>query len=232
MLFNYLQRALQHLNSHTPKLSSADLALLIYTPLNLGEVAEASLKEASQQWLTPVQLGFGQLFHFLLLPLTFLALSINLQAVSGKQAGGWQGMLCCPAPLILHSFHRPGFLGGGGALRGCAVFHLFPPIIREAVSLDLALLLLSLQLASLLSAVTCQQCSGRLCLSLVSMSILITLDLAPHTPTHAPPPPLPWCRSALPHSNLLWGFLCTGQGGDVAKYSERQPERDGYRFFL
>lgn len=154
-------------------------------------------------------------------------MSINLQAVSGKLAGGWQGMLCCPAPLILHPFHRTGFLGGGGAFRGCAVFHLFPPLIREAVSLDLALPLLSLRLASLLSAVTCQQSSGRLCLSLVSMSILITLDLVPPPPT-GPTPLLPWCCSALPHSNLLWGFLCT----DVAQYSERQPERDGYRFFL
>lgn len=59
MLFNYLQRALQHLNSHTPKLSSADLALLVYTPLNLGEVTEPSLKGASQQLLTAVQPGFG-----------------------------------------------------------------------------------------------------------------------------------------------------------------------------
>lgn len=58
MLFNYLQRALQHLNSHTPKLSSADLALLVYTPLNLGEVTEPSLKRgiaavahSSSAWL-------------------------------------------------------------------------------------------------------------------------------------------------------------------------------------
>lgn len=49
MLFNYLQRALQHLNSHPPKLSSADLALLIYTPLNLGEVTEPGLKGASEE---------------------------------------------------------------------------------------------------------------------------------------------------------------------------------------
>lgn len=49
MLFNYLQRALQHLNSHPPTLSSADLALLIYTPLNLGEVKEPSLKGVSEE---------------------------------------------------------------------------------------------------------------------------------------------------------------------------------------
>lgn len=93
-------------------------------------------------------------------------------------------MLCCPAPLILHPLHHAGF-SGGAVLHGCAVFHLFPPLIREAVSLDLALPLLSLRLASLLSAVTCQQCSGRLCLSLVSVSILITLDLAPLPPLAA-----------------------------------------------
>lgn len=104
------------------KLSSADLALLIYTPLNLGEVAEPSLKGAPEekQRFTPVGAGCGLLFHFLRLFLTLPAVSINLQAVSGKLAGGWQGMLCCPAPLILHPLHGGGFLRGGGALCGCA----------------------------------------------------------------------------------------------------------------
>lgn len=233
---------------HTPKLRSADLALLIYTPLNLGEVTEPQFKKKKRKKKGDMAVAahttsawLGLTFPF---PSAHSSLSSRCQSICrpsvGNVAAGWQGMLCCPAPLILHPSNRTGFLDGGGgeegggcALHGCAVFHLFPPLIREAVSLDPALPLLSLRLASLLSAVTCQQCSGRLCLSLVSMSILITLDLGPHTTTTtAPPPLLPCCCSARPHSNLLWGFLCTGQGGDVAQYSDRQPERDGYRFFL
>lgn len=78
----------------------------------------------------------------------------------------------------------PSHWGEGVRCLAVRSFTFFPPLIREAVSLDLALPPFSLRLPSLLSAVTCQQCSGRLCLSLVSMSILITLDLLP------PPSPL------------------------------------------
>lgn len=85
MLFNYLQRALQHLNSHTPKLSSADLALLIYTPLNLGEVTESSLKGAWQQWLTPVQLGFANFS----ISVGSSSLSSQCQSICRLSAGNW-----------------------------------------------------------------------------------------------------------------------------------------------
>lgn len=75
-----------------------------------------------------------------------LLASVNQSAgcQRGTGSGAWRVMLCCPAPLIPphQSLALPGFFrcvwGGGGAWDGCAVSHLFPPRIREAVSLDLA----------------------------------------------------------------------------------------------
>lgn len=84
MLFNYLQRALQHLNSHTPKLSSADLALLIYTPPNLGEVAEPSLKEA----MAAAAHTSSALANFSI-SFSSSSLSSQCQSICGLSAGNW-----------------------------------------------------------------------------------------------------------------------------------------------
>lgn len=126
MLFNYLQRALQHLNSHTPKLSSADLALLIYTPLNLVEVTEPGLKGPSQRRAAHARSAWLWLtFPF---PSGSSSLSSRCQSIcrlsAGKLAGGWQGMLCCPAPLMLHP-HPPHRLSGGGWGGGCTAVRSF-----------------------------------------------------------------------------------------------------------
>lgn len=135
MLFNYLQRALQHLNSHPPKLSSADLALLIYTPLNLGEVTEPSLSGALGR-KAAVHTSSGGLWLTFPFPLAVPCSprSVN-QSAGCQRETGWRlagdALLSCsfdPPSLTSHGVSGGGKGGGGGA-RGCAVFHLFPPLI-------------------------------------------------------------------------------------------------------
>lgn len=88
MLFNYLQRALQHLNSHPPKLSSADLALLIYSPLNLGEVTEPSLSGALGRKAAVHTSSGGAVAHF---SISFgcSLLSSQCQSICRLSAGNW-----------------------------------------------------------------------------------------------------------------------------------------------
>lgn len=93
-------------------------------------------------------------------------------------------MLCCPAPLILPLSPCRGFRG---ASDGCAVYHLFPPWIREAVSPDLAFPLpapaplsrprLSLACRHLSTAL--REAVPQTCLS-VNPHYPRILDLAPH----------------------------------------------------
>lgn len=120
MLFNYLQRALQHLNSHTPKLSSADLALLVYTSGNLDEVKESGLKGAWRPWLTPVQLGFDYVFHFL----PRFPRSVN-QSAGCQWETGWR---LAGDALLSCSFDPPslGFLGARGWVALLCALSPFP----------------------------------------------------------------------------------------------------------
>lgn len=105
-----------------PKLSSADLALLIYTPLNLGEVAEASLKGApeEEQRFTPVWAGCGLLFRFTsAVPRS--PRSVN-QSAGCQRETGWRlagdALLSCsfdPPSLTWRGFSA----GRGRAVRLC-----------------------------------------------------------------------------------------------------------------
>lgn len=123
MLFNYLQRALQHLNSHPPKLSSADLALLIYTPLNLGEVTEPRLSRALGR-KAAVHTSSGGLRLTFPFPLAVPCSprSVN-QSAGCQRETGWRpagdALLSCsfdPPSLTSH-----GVSGGrGGEEGGCA----------------------------------------------------------------------------------------------------------------
>lgn len=108
----------------------------------------------------------------------------NVNQSAGCQQGtGWRlagdALLSCS--FDPPSFTLPGFLGGHR--KASTFFLLENETLFVLTSLSLSLLRLpSLCLISPQPAVTCQQRSGRLCLSLVLMSILITLDLAPHPP--------------------------------------------------
>ena len=167
--------------------------------------------------------------------LTFLSfhsssLSLQCQSICIQSAGSWlEAGGRCFVILLLWSY-LPHLAGGfKGASDGCAVSHLFPPWIREAVSPDLPFPLLApapfslprLSLACRHLSTALREAVPQPCPS-VNPHYPRILDLAP------PPrrPPLSSCLDAAPHynaTNLLsglpmhragkrWGTIQSGEG--------------------